>query len=191
MKIAYLLGVAGTGKTTLIKALTDQWQYRQLLNRPMAHQHWIAPELGRVVTLGKPHAVFGGTDTLSFTAIEQVDNLFTALGKHQVGLVIGEGDRFANQRFIDTARRHATTLVFYLTAPNDVLDERRRNRAQQHGLKQQDAKWITGRLNKHHRLAKANNAIYLNATQPPTTMAQQVLDYLRLCRPDRASIATD
>jgi thymidylate kinase len=191
VKLIYLLGVAGTGKTTLINTLTQRWQYRQLIDKPIAHQHWLDTDIGRIVTLGKPHAVFGGTDTLSFTAIEQVNNLLSGLAKRNVALVIGEGDRFANQRFIDTAQQHATTLVFYLTAPNDVLDQRRRDRAQQHGLKQQDAKWITGRLSKHHRLAKANNAIYLNATQPTTTLAQQVLDYLHLCRQDRASIAND
>jgi len=191
VKIVYLLGVAGSGKTTLINAITAQWQFRQLINRPIAHQHWIAPTLGRCVTLGKQHPVFGGTDTLSFAAIEQVDNLLTALGKHNVALVLGEGDRFANQRFIDTARSHGTTLVFYLTAHDDLIAERRRDRARQHGLKEQNATWINGRLSKHKRLAKANDAIYLNASQPPTTLATQLLEYVNLCHQDRASTANN
>lgn len=185
MKIVYLLGVAGAGKTTLVRALTEQWQHRLDLDKPLAHQHWIAPNLGRVVTLGRPAPVFAGTDTLSFTAIKQAPHLLELMKQHDVNLVIGEGDRFANQRFIDLARDLGDLHLFYLTAPAHLLEERRQQRAAQHGLPPQDPRWLASRQTKHHGLAQRNRAVYLNATQPPATLATQLLDYLRLCRPDR------
>jgi shikimate kinase len=185
MKIVYLLGVAGAGKTTLVRALTDRWQHRLDVDAPLAHQHWIAPALGRVVTLGRPAPIFAGTDTLSYTAINKAPHLLELLKQHDVNLVVGEGDRFANQRFIDLARELGDLHLFYLTAPPDVLADRRQQRATQHRLPPQNPRWIASRQTKHHDLATRNRATYLNATQPPATLATQLLDYLRLCRPDR------
>lgn len=191
MRIVYLLGVAGTGKTTLARTLTADWRHRLDVDQPVAHQHWLSDDYGRVITLGRPHPVFAGTDTLSFTAIEKLPTLLARARDHDVKLVIGEGDRLANQRFVDLARANGTLLLFYLTAPDHVLDARRTARATQHGLTPQSPQWLKGRLTKHQRLARANGAAYLNALQPPTTLATQIHDHLRLCHHDRASTASN
>lgn len=173
MIVVYLIGIAGVGKSTVVTELTRDWTLRLEATKPFAHRHYQTPH-GRAVVLGKDTQPFSGTDTLSWTAINHIDDFLRACAHRNVEVVIGEGDRFANDRFLESAQHHADLKLYHLTAPDTTTAERRTKRSTEWQTKPQNQAWIEGRKTKTLRLAERWYATELDATQTPTAIAQQI-----------------
>jgi GTPase SAR1 family protein len=180
MIVVYLIGVAGVGKSTTVKELTNEWSLRMEAPKPFAHRHYDTPH-GRGIVLGKDVEPFGGTDTLSWTAINHVGDFFNACAQRNVQLIIGEGDRFANGRFFDEASAHGTLLLFSLEAPDDVTEDRRQVRATTFNTPLQNATWIAGRKTKTTTLAERYGAFPIDATQPTSSVIQTINKRINQC----------
>jgi GTPase SAR1 family protein len=180
MIVVYLIGVAGVGKSTTVKELTNEWSLRMEAPKPFAHRHYDTPH-GRGIVLGKDVEPFGGTDTLSWTAINHVGDFFNACAQRNVQLIIGEGDRFANGRFFDEASAHGTLLLFSLEAPDDVTEDRRQVRATTFNTPLQNATWIAGRKTKTTTLAERYRAFPIDATQPTSSVIQTINKRINQC----------
>ncbi len=180
MIVVYLIGVAGVGKSTAVKELINSWELRMEAPKPFAHRHYNTPH-GRGIVLGKDVEPFGGTDTLSWTAINHVGEFFNACAQRNVQLIIGEGDRFANGRFFDEASAQGTLLLFSLEAPDDVTEDRRQVRAAKFNTPLQNATWIAGRKTKTTTLAAKYGAFPIDATQPTSSVIQTINKRIELC----------
>ena len=180
MIVVYLIGVAGVGKSTTVKELTNDWSLRMEAPKPFAHRHYDTPH-GRGIVLGKDVEPFGGTDTLSWTAINHVGDFFNACAQRNVQIIIGEGDRFANGRFFDEASAHGTLLLFSLEAPDDVTEDRRQVRATMFNTPLQNATWIAGRKTKTTTLAQRYGAFPIDATQPTSSVVQTINKRIKQC----------
>ncbi len=175
MKTIYLIGAPGAGKTTLMGEVMRDWNLLSRETQPVKHSWWETP-YGIALELGHPRAPFGGTDTLSYTAINTLELWLPNLEK--VDLLVGEGDRLANNRFIDLCRTLGPVHLYHLTAPEGLLQDRRAHRAAKNALHPQNPTWATGRATKHRNLAEQQNAQTLDATQPPAALAQLIANDL-------------
>lgn len=159
MRLTYLIGEPGVGKTTLLNAFTEGLS-GMTVPRPFARRLY---DCG-VVQLGEERAVFGGTDTLSMSVQPKV------LGWAEMPEypdVIAEGDRLANGKFFQGMRDLGYNLcIVHCIAPSEVIAERRLMRAAQHEVKPQDPIWLKGRETKVHKLAEEWATHRLDTSQP-------------------------
>jgi hypothetical protein len=175
MKTIYLIGPPGAGKTTLMAELMRDWQLLSRETKPVKHS-WYDSPYGIALELGHPRAPFGGTDTLSYTAINTLELWLPNLEK--VDLLVGEGDRLANNRFLDLCRTLGPVHLYYLWAPDGVLLDRRAHRAAKNGLPPQSPTWAMGRATKHRNLAEQQNAKTLNTTEGAPGLARAIIEDL-------------
>jgi hypothetical protein len=145
-KILFVVGEPGIGKSTLIDSAFGHLERVELDHRaaggPMRELLWhngelIGCELGR--RAGKHPEGYPGTDTMSQTAIVGVDDWLRS-GADGLKIVVLEGTRLMNKRFVTAAQTGGHTLdVFYLYGP-EVARERRAARGSQ-----QNEQWLKGR----------------------------------------------
>ena len=146
MRLTYLIGEPGVGKTTLLTAITEGLP-GMAIRRPFARTVY---DCG-VVALGEARAVFGGTDTLSMSVQPKVVE-WAELPDYDD--IIGEGDRLANGKFFTAMRDIGYDLcIVHCVAPLGVAAERRVMRAATHRIDEQDATWLAGRQTKVKNLA--------------------------------------
>jgi len=90
--------------------------------------------------------------------------------------LFAEGDRLANDRFFTAIKESGYDLhLFYLETPIEVGSERRRERAEKLGIKEQDLAWVTGRITKARNLAEKWGAIYVPTYHPADIIAADIL----------------
>lgn len=139
MNFTYLIGQPGSGKSTLIAALTES-QLPSVNRKPFAHIEY----LNGVVQLGAVRADFSGTDALAMDAQPKVLAWLQELAPGSVAGVFGEGDRLANGKFFDAVKQLGYNLtVVLLWVPDDLAAERRAARGSA-----QNETWLAGRLTK-------------------------------------------
>lgn len=176
MRLTYLIGEPGVGKTTLLNAITEGLP-GMAVRRPFARTIY---DCG-VVQLGEAHPVFGGTDKLSMSVQPKVVE-WAAMPDYSY--IVGEGDRLANGKFFTAMRDLGYDLcIVHCVAPPEVAAERRIIRAAQAGVTPQDAVWLQGRQTKVARLALewATHTLETNAPVEallPTTTELPVLKTL-------------
>jgi hypothetical protein len=126
--------------------------------------------------LGSANAPFGGTDTLSYTAVSSSARWLASLSVCAAGgLVFAEGDRLANSRFFEEARALYRVVPVYLNCPDQIAHARRGARAAAHALKPQAPTWVRGRATKHRNLAeKEPGTVMMDATHSPLALAAEV-----------------
>lgn len=162
----YLIGPPAAGKTSVLhRAITLSKLYLQ--DPPKKFSHGLA-KLGQTkpigVYLGKRRSQFGGTDALAMNAITGVVNQMV---RDRPAIVVGEGDRLANDRMFQTMRQLGYEMcIYHLGAHEEVLSKRMKARAKELGTDAQDPSWIKGRTTKSLRLARGWHAMRLNATLP-------------------------
>lgn len=172
--LTYIIGQPGAGKTTLMSAICKGASTLYTADSPVAHRG-MKGQHGLFSVLGKDRLLFGGTDTLSHAVAGNCEDWVEELSRCAAGAVVfGEGDRLASRRFLAAARVHYRVLLFHLEADDTLAAERRAERADQHGLRQQSASWVKGRVTKHANLALAESAVRLDARLSPEQNAMLV-----------------
>ncbi|MGH9094479.1 MAG: P-loop-containing protein [Acidimicrobiales bacterium] len=130
---------------------------RTACTTPFAHDHLSGPSgppgwpTDGVVELGVRRATFAGTDALGMSVQPKVIGwLSTPVAARNLTLVVGEGDRLANDRFFQAMTDAGWELhVLVLAATLSAAAERRAAR----GSTQNEA-WVRGRITKTVRLAQ-------------------------------------
>jgi len=128
MKLIYLIGIPGTGKSTVIKELMthfDNWKLERPIELLDSHIS------GNVRILGKYHdeEIFSGTDKLSMSV---VPNAIDWISTNPDEVIIGEGDRLNNKSFFEEAQKHGDLHIIYLS----VSDKERIRRYDERGSEQ-------------------------------------------------------
>lgn len=164
MRLIYLFGVPGSGKTSVFEALTREWT-GELIEKPFAH---IVYSNG-VIQLGKNRKPFGGTDTLSM-AVQPMAVSF--LKSQRPKIVLAEGDRLANGKFFEAAREIGYQLcLWYLDTPMSLAEARR----EQRGASQNEI-WLKGRERKVLNLLRKweDRERVLEGWKAPEVLANQI-----------------
>lgn len=170
--LAYIFGQPGSGKTTLMRALCGESPPLYEASDPVKHR-CLSRKGGMFAVLGGDSYPFGGTDTLSYTAVGSADRWLSSLSACAAGrVVLAEGDRLANGRFFDVARKHYRLLLFFMRCKDVEAASRRAARASKHALPLQSDSWVKGRVTKHANLAaRQPDTITLDAMRPPEELA--------------------
>lgn len=182
-ELVYLIGAPGVGKSTLMDALTRQATLVASIQKPFRHIEWGDRGDFLAAELGGRRRLFSGTDMLAFNAQPRVIEWMSDGRGQRYQLVLGEGDRLGNVRFLDACRR-AGWLVHLvdLYLPDRDLDLRHAAR----GMKQNDA-WRRGRATKARNVARwAREAgIHtwgMSAGYTPGELADRCRDYIPILR---------
>jgi len=168
MKLTYMIGEPGIGKSTLMAALTANYIRTPLPNAPFAVDLLTDMEGNlHAAELGKQRQTYSGTDALSFNVMPKICDWINQPTEY-INNLLGEGDRLTSAKFFRTAIEspHVTTLnVVHLTAPPHIAPQRR----QQRGSNQNET-WLKGRTTKINNL-QPYITHQLDATKP---FAQQL-----------------
>ena len=160
-RLVYLIGQPGAGKSQLMARLTLPFQRIPITTdeAPVAHDQLIrelSPEDGPAGTIeivgaeiGVRRDAFGGTDALPSAVI---DKAVPWLSTVPYRLLLAEGARLANRRFLDAALGAGYTVTLVLLDHDDA-DVWRKRRAKQIG-RDQNAAWVKGRLTASRNLAE-------------------------------------
>lgn len=162
MKLVYLIGEPGIGKTTLMRELTSRMGPAVEMTKPFAHR-----EGAGWIELGRQRGMFSGTDGLSMSV--QPDAIVW-LRTRPAPLVLGEGDRLGTGSFLDAVGAYAEVRLVGLVAPPAVAAERRANRGQDFAF---NAQWLKGRISKVERLLPRCSLI-LDAREPVERLVKQL-----------------
>lgn len=173
MKVIYLIGAPGSGKTTLTEAFTADWKTTGELDDPVKYRLH-ETNYGAAISLGWLRPNFGGTDTLGNTAIIPIETWLPGL-RNVIWALYGEGDRLANARFFNLAKDLGDFYLFYLDTDPSVAEQRRRARSILTG-KQQNPSWVKGRETKHRNLALQFSAYRLDGSFTPEQNAKLMWD---------------
>jgi dephospho-CoA kinase len=140
MRMLYLIGVPGCGKSTLMARLV-QGRRRRVYPKPFAYTQYE----GGIVQLGRERAKFSGTDALSMS-VQPV--AIAMLETQEWPKVLGEGDRLANSGFFQAARDAGYELdIVLLECPPELAAARCVARGSN-----QDEKWLKGRYTRIQNL---------------------------------------
>lgn len=164
MNLLYIIGVPGSGKTTLVRELV-LGRRRRVRTEPFAHTVY---EDG-LVQLGRDRAMHGGTDALSMSVQPKV---LAALQARTWDRVLAEGDRLANVSFLTGARDAGYTVDVALL---DVTPELAAERRGQRGT-DQDERWLRGRHSKVENL-RPLATIVLDGSWSPMLLAAALADH--------------
>jgi shikimate kinase len=171
MLTIYIIGAPGAGKTTVSQALTNRWRHLGDEPHPVKHRRF-SDNTNDIIALGWHKPPFSGTDTLPYTVIETIENWLPDI---DADIVIGEGDRLANNRFMELAEACGDLWLFYLDTNPAVATDRRQLRADQAKTKQQNPTWVAGRVTKHRNLAERHEAITIPGNLTPDQAANFIL----------------
>jgi hypothetical protein len=150
--LLYIVGEPASGKTTLVKAMTDGVPVTAFKVGPV---RWLRLETKpSVIELGARREEFSGTDALAMNVQPAMVNMLAddVAGQY----VIGEGDRLTNLKFFRAVRDAGWYLhVACLEASPLTLAQRRSSRAFLLGKPEQSASWVQGRQTKLRNLLHA------------------------------------
>lgn len=155
---AYLIGAPGSGKSTLMRALTTGLPRAQV-TKPFAHIVYF-DRTGVVagVQLGGDDPTFAGTDRLSMNVQPQAVKFVDQFTKQcPSAVIVGEGDRLATRSFLT----QFGGTVAWVDTPPDVAAARRAARRSN-----QNVSWVRGRETKVANLVRDLDVVRLDGTAP-------------------------
>jgi len=120
MKLIYLIGEPGTGKTTIMRQFMKDsiWAPETPAETLVT---MISPEGVRVLGKYEDGEVFAGTDRLSMSvAPKAVEWIKTSTDV----AIVGEGDRLNNAAFFEAAKANGTLHIIKLEVPDDEKQRR-------------------------------------------------------------------
>ena len=157
--LTYIIGEPGSGKTTLVDAITDGIT-AEVLKVPYVTWTHYSP---KVCQLGHRRETFGGTDALGMAAQNHVLDWLATDGYQYV---LAEGDRLANSKFFTAVRAMGYQLhLWVLDVPQEVLEDRRADRNAAIG-KAQDDRWLATRKTKITNLRNNERCKVISGDKP-------------------------
>lgn len=176
MHVIYLVGVPGCGKSTAVRLALDR------LGIQPEHHLTPVPHLrfGDVWHLGGLREPFGGTDTLSMSiqpkAIAWLYQLADPVPPYAPTprILLGEGDRLANNAFLNTCSLVGRLTLIHLDLPLPQARARATARAEALGLTPQNDSWWKGRATKVANLTNSRRTHHWDATQTPDQIADNL-----------------
>lgn len=149
LRMIYLVGQPGAGKSTLMRELTGPL-IRVPCDLPVAHDRLAILSTGAVIAaeIGKQRINFGGTDALASAII---DKAAPWLETKPYPVLLGEGARLGNLRFIDAAVRAGYAVTLGLV-DHDQAESWRLARSRELGRFQSES-WVRGRRTSSVNLA--------------------------------------
>lgn len=158
--LLYLIGIPGSGKSSIMRALLSQGHYTrwQQASEPcphIIHQHpaeGLGSETGGgwphiLVELGVQRSSFPGTDGLRMDIMPEALK-FLEVNPHPV--VVAEGDRLSSVKFFKAARDNGYEVhIIWIDMPEEIAAARRELRGSH-----QHPSWVKGRVTKVHRLGQ-------------------------------------
>lgn len=170
MRTVYLIGAPGSGKSTTVRLATAHWEHLYDTKDPFAHQVYVEG-----IILGRGDAMFPGTDTLSMSVNPLAIEFMQRVERRSGALVVGEGDRLANRKFLSSCP--GLTLI-HLDVPVAVARERARLRAEEHGTRVQDESWWKGRVTKIDNLRAQFPHVTVDGSRTPDVVASDVREII-------------
>lgn len=149
MRLIYLIGGPGAGKSTLMARLTAGSD-RLTVEKPVPHDRLIDRVTGDsdAVEIGRRRAAFSGTDALASAII---DKAVPWIASRPAGLVLGEGARLGNARFLTAAALAGYDITLTLL-DHPQVDAWRLARSARMG-RDQSPSWAAGRVTASRNLA--------------------------------------
>jgi len=139
--LIYIIGEPGSGKSSLLAALLHGQGIEH--DKPFAFIQFLGG-----IELGARREKFSGTDALPMNVQPTVLEWMKIVPDETI--LIGEGDRLANDGFFLSAKEMGYDLMLYhLWVPPDIGETRRKARGSG-----QNKSWIAGRVTKVKNLAK-------------------------------------
>ena len=178
----YLVGVPGAGKSTAVAGAISLhgWGKPDVRAQPFAHAWY---EGARAALLGKQGVTFPGTDTLSLGVNPRAVEFVRTTGAE---LVVGEGDRLANRRFLCAAADAGGAVLVAFDLPAVTAFQRMLDRADALGVAPQQESWWNGRATKTENLRHLSwpglRHESVDASRPREAVAEQVADIIRRVR---------
>lgn len=167
-RMIYLVGQPGSGKSTLMAALT-KGLVRVTLDadrEPVPHDQLVDRVTGEVVgaEIGKQRGAFSGTDALASSII---DKAVPWVQTQPYDVLLAEGARLANKRFIQAAADAGYAVMLGLL-DHDAQETWRKRRSKALG-REQNLSWVKGRLTSSRKLAEAYPSAFVvgGAVIPP------------------------
>lgn len=155
-KLLAIGGEPGTGKSALVARLIHKYGLNQVAKYGTCYMH-VGEGLPGLYVLGRyddPAHAFPGTDRLSMAVITDA---LQFIGSKRSGVVVFEGDRLFNSKFIDGAQVDERLVLLLHTTPS-VLKARREARAEKGN--NQTATFLKGRATKYRNLMRERDDLY-------------------------------
>lgn len=166
MKLLYIIGEPGAGKTTVVKSLTRRLPNSKRTVPYIAWTHYSK----LLCQLGYDRGTFGGTDALGMACQKYV---LAWLLDDPYKYVLAEGDRLANRKFFDALIEMGVELqIVLIQVPPEELERRREERNRKIG-KAQDERWLKTRATKVANLAPDADLV-LDGTRSTRELAQEL-----------------
>ena len=166
MRILYLIGLPGSDKSTALNAALRLagWGVPSTVEKPVPHLNY---GRGRI-QLGRLRETFPGTDALGMAINPRAIDFVRS---SPATILVAEGDRLANEVFLDACARAAVLTVALIDTPLEVARERARARAAAAGRPPQDDRWWKGRATKTANLRSRWNPTEIDGRLAPEEVA--------------------